>query len=719
MRILEVTLKGIGTHYEETVLDLENANGRLIVLTGDNQAGKTMALEAVMATFYGSLPTRVGSLYNWMSFGESEAELSVRFEAMGSVYLATRTLKRTEKVKSQRTFLDRISDGIDENYEPLRIAGPGAKDFEEKIQTLVGSMKLAKATWFLCQDGSGSLVDARAGGRKEIFAEVLMLSGLQEKSEKFKFAHGGESARLIGLRGQITGRDYAKEIEGTKANLNNAMSEARELRNDSELVQKRLNKANKTIVSLEAKMPDFNALRRSVHEAYDLVEAVEGRISAAQKDQEEKNAQAGALSELIEMQGEHAEWLEWMKSIEAEEKNAGLYNEWEREFDLLSKRHERCDNDLVKLHLLISAKESPDEADKDICERCNLYQMRDGVQASIDDADAAAKEARKALLDYPKWDGAMVRPDLDERASKMREKAYRYEGLDTKAALAEVAAKRASEIGAELITFGTDLVIYERKNTQAKLASSKAAEDAKESIRLMDEAGKDKDRFQADISAFKRDLSRLDSQVGGIKNELKNMSIDKEKEETAKKDTAALELRVNRLSVLKNIFGKNGVQPLLIDNAAPEVEALANGILADICGGRMSVAIETLVNNEDGGTREDFEINVTRNGWVDSIDICGESKGGKKMLSLAMSAAMCIFATRVSGVRPESLFVDEGFDGLTVKNKYAMMEALDKMSNQFASVMSVTHDPDLADRAPARIKLITNGRPRVVGVEVS
>ena len=60
MKIQKIHLKNIGPHKDTTI----DFNSPIIAVTGENGAGKSFLIEAVVACFYGSFPSRPGSIYD-------------------------------------------------------------------------------------------------------------------------------------------------------------------------------------------------------------------------------------------------------------------------------------------------------------------------------------------------------------------------------------------------------------------------------------------------------------------------------------------------------------------------------------------------------------------------------------------------------------------------------------------------------------------------------
>src|SRR5437773_239393 len=62
---------------------------------------------------------------------------------------------------------------------------------------------------------------------------------------------------------------------------------------------------------------------------------------------------------------------------------------------------------------------------------------------------------------------------------------------------------------------------------------------------------------------------------------------------------------------LTQMFGKNGIQAIMIENAIPELEDEANRVLARVTHGAMHLTLETQRDTQTGGIAETLDIKIS------------------------------------------------------------------------------------------------------------
>ncbi len=154
---------------------------------------------------------------------------------------------------------------------------------------------------------------------------------------------------------------------------------------------------------------------------------------------------------------------------------------------------------------------------------------------------------------------------------------------------------------------------------------------------------------------------------------------------------------------LQTIFGRRGVQPILIDAAAPQLESIAEKILETLTDGRLSLRFSTQAARKAGYTSEDFLI-LARDHRGER-DVSTFSGGEKRILQTTLRLSIMIWVASLRGRQSDCLFVDEGFDALDGDNADRMVEVLRDLGRRFGLVVAVTHDEHLATKIGRHIRL--------------
>lgn len=169
-----------------------------------------------------------------------------------------------------------------------------------------------------------------------------------------------------------------------------------------------------------------------------------------------------------------------------------------------------------------------------------------------------------------------------------------------------------------------------------------------------------------------------------------------------KQDAArATETRARRLRLLQGAFGKKGIQPLLIDAAAPELEAIVNPMLEEATGGEMSLRIATQEAIGDGTLRETFLVLVTDDRG--ERDVSRFSGGQREKIQIVFRAGLALWLAARAGAQIECLIIDEAFNKLHPSNFRVMRGVLDSLAVHFRRVVLITPNPALCQEFASQV----------------
>lgn len=154
---------------------------------------------------------------------------------------------------------------------------------------------------------------------------------------------------------------------------------------------------------------------------------------------------------------------------------------------------------------------------------------------------------------------------------------------------------------------------------------------------------------------------------------------------------------------LVQAFGKSGVQALLIDAVLPEMEQVANDLLARMTGNRMHVSLETQRMTQKGTVQETLDIKISDDWGTRSYELY--SGGEAFRIDLALRIALSKLLTRRAGAPLSTLVIDEGFGSQDATGRERLMEALRAIQDDFQCLLIVTHLDDLKELFDTRIEV--------------
>ena len=141
---------------------------------------------------------------------------------------------------------------------------------------------------------------------------------------------------------------------------------------------------------------------------------------------------------------------------------------------------------------------------------------------------------------------------------------------------------------------------------------------------------------------------------------------------------------------------------LIIESAAPELEAEANRLLARLTDGRMALKLETQRERRtgQGDPIETLEINIADELGTRSYELF--SGGEAFRINFALRVALSRLLARRSGAPLPTLFIDEGFGTQDAAGRERLIEAI---QDDFQRIIVITPIEELKETFPTRIEV--------------
>ena len=154
---------------------------------------------------------------------------------------------------------------------------------------------------------------------------------------------------------------------------------------------------------------------------------------------------------------------------------------------------------------------------------------------------------------------------------------------------------------------------------------------------------------------------------------------------------------------LAHMFGKNGIQAIMIENAIPELEEEANRILSRVSDNAMHVTLETQRDTRAGGVAETLDIKISDDLGTRNYELF--SGGEAFRINFALRIALSRMLARRAGARLRTLVIDEGFGTQDTQGLERLVEVIKAIRNDFAKIIVITHLPELKNAFETHIEV--------------
>lgn len=205
-------------------------------------------------------------------------------------------------------------------------------------------------------------------------------------------------------------------------------------------------------------------------------------------------------------------------------------------------------------------------------------------------------------------------------------------------------------------------------------------------------------------------LTRLSNQEKSLTETIASNQALLEKVEEAKakmKDGRALILskkeELRTITIMQQACSKkSGVPSLIVENAVPELESIANGLLDNMLEGRLQIRLDTQVETKSKkSVLEVLRITVLDNGC--DREYKTYSGAERFIIDLSLRIAMSKFLAHRAGASVNLFVLDEGVSCADDSNRQEIMEAIRNIANEFSKLLFITHIDELKDSLDQKI----------------
>ncbi len=739
MRPLRLYLENIHSYRGPHELDLSNV--ALAVLSGDNGSGKTtIAVDVSRFVLYGQ--TRHG-LNSIIADGEDYCRAEMEFMLGNERYLISRS--RSSKGAGKTSLSFQLL-----GTTPIILDGKTVAETQGRIErTLRMTDELFIATACAMQGDSARFTEAKPAARKEVLADILDLERWLRRAEVSR-----HMARDLAAQNKV--------LEARAVELREAAAQVKELRESIEQIEQDIEAAEGTEGECLRAANDATAAKVTLlqEQAADEVQRqvltdLERRVEVAQADVTtqgqavsrletdisgkerltEHLASAEAAETIMDQQEKKHVAMERLEAqlTSAQDRLDGVIATHNTELKTLRDRiaatRVAYDQRVVALRDRIRDREAQAaplenipcagtkyEAECPLIElardaRDKLPDLRTELQAE-DDSDPVAEDS-KVLADLEAM--TVGKAEVEERDGI----SARLDDLEYDEHLHKAATEEAAKIGpirkALVNIAGSEARL---EDAQGRLVSAKKAKRELDEQVLESEAELGPARHwkaelakaDASIDACNEDREEAQEKLDGHRTTLATTEERLRAAVSASADADDVletlshdERRVEVFKALVRAFGRDGIPALLIEQAIPELEDVANDMLATLSDGRMSLLLESQRETLTRTVSETLDIVVS----LERGPMAYESlSGGEAMrVDLAIRMGLSALLSGRSGAKVDFLSLDEVCAAVDQEGQDFFVECLQRLRSQVGLILCSTHIERLKDAFPVCINV--------------
>jgi DNA repair exonuclease SbcCD ATPase subunit len=196
-------------------------------------------------------------------------------------------------------------------------------------------------------------------------------------------------------------------------------------------------------------------------------------------------------------------------------------------------------------------------------------------------------------------------------------------------------------------------------------------------------------------AGFQMDMSNKLLEVGRLETQAVNAESNGAKVLQIQGDLGTHQKQLNRLKILEQMYGVDGVQTAIVDKYLPLLNSYLHEYIDIVGGGKIHVAIVT-----DGKKDGKVDLVITGQSASRSVMLSG---GEKIKVRLAISLALGLLAFARSHEVPEFICLDEVIAPVDELTKEHIFSMLKQLQEHFRTIMVISHDKTLQENIPHEI----------------
>ncbi len=458
----------------------------LICIVGDNGAGKSSIVEAMLWALFGASREGKGNSRAVMRLGTSQVTVEFDFRTLGGTYRVVRSVGRRNRLK--------VYDISGDEPRPL-VKSNRINDAKEVIRTLVGASydELRAATVFM-QNEAGVFSTLDPAPRRKLLAQMLGISRYAHISERAhnrarQLERGREELEL--RRQELVERiETFGDVEGELEDVSARLSEAERRFN---ALTKELDVVNEKLAQLSALEQKFSAQKARASDVKSMLEELSAELESCLCERERL---LGIVAREKEIEGAYAEYRSLSEedgrlsaaAAELAELRRRL-SELERRASRAKQEHERKIGSLRgKIEQMRAELEALDAELSSSSEVAAGVERLSAARSMLDDLVRKRERAEQlrrrmseaqAHIDEERAQLARRLEELSRRAARLEEELAEREGIEAelaqierKIAEANDAAQRASVLRDDISRLDAEIAAL--RGAESSLAEERA-----------------------------------------------------------------------------------------------------------------------------------------------------------------------------------------------------------------------------------------------------
>jgi DNA repair exonuclease SbcCD ATPase subunit len=687
MQPLFLKLENFFSHKESEV-DFKNFNSALLLGSTDgdysrsNGSGKSAIFESILWCLFNK--SRAAMMDDVIHWGENKCSVTFDFLHDGKSFRVKRTRLRATSTSTVDFMFQ------DENGKWVNLSGSTSGDTNDKIcSTIKLDYKTFINSAYFRQNDISEFSTSEASRKKEILKSIVDISrwDLYEKESKKKLKEAQNDlvitqTKIDTLQAEINQLlPYENNLNDLIKNIETKNSEKESLSNEVEILSESYsNKKSKVdtdswdravqeIFSLKQRGKDlktkYESLISTLEEKSDKKSAIDTEIQGIEKQASLLNFDPDVDEKMSKNTSEIYEYTALCKS--AKEKI--------KELELILIKEGEC----YTCHQNISHETFSrlnDEHNKKIE---FVKKKKENAESRLQYLKSVEEDLTKQLL---------AKKKLDEFNKKLPILKFKSESLSEETLNLQ---KEKDQFFEELTSIKNKIIEND------KILDSLKDEDFQNLINKL----KEKKEFLSSISS---QILELSVQLGTFKE--KSSSLEG-KRKLIKEEKDNLSKRQDRVAVfdkMTKMFGKNGIQTILLDVVISDLEKKSNEILQSICNDAFSICLETQRQGSDGvSIVETLDLNVKKDGSL--CNFYSLSGGEQFRIALALRIALSEIASNHGGSSLEFLLLDEINSPLDKSGVETLFVNVIKSLESKYKMLVITHDDSLKERFDSIIEV--------------